>query len=71
MAKKQSFPPWWLEHGTEICPACSQSYAYQTEIRCFDCDGPMCPVCVQVTTTLEVSCPTCFDCGVSESEVRE
>jgi len=23
--------PWWLEEGTEICPAYSHAYVYQTE----------------------------------------
>jgi hypothetical protein len=58
MAKKME--PWWLRDATETCPACSQSYAYHTEVRCMDCDGPLCPICVQVTTTFEFSCPECF-----------
>lgn len=61
--------PWWLADATETCPACSQAYAYHTEIRCLDCDGPLCPVCVQMTAELEYSCPTCLDCGAGESEV--
>jgi hypothetical protein len=58
---------WWLADGTETCPACSQSYAYQTEIRCIDCDEAICPICVQVTTTLEFSCP---DCVPSETKTK-
>jgi hypothetical protein len=60
--------PWWLADATETCPACGQAYAYHTEIRCFDCDGPLCPICVEVTNTLEFSCPDCVDCD-AESEV--
>jgi hypothetical protein len=72
---RPAMQPWWLTDGTETCPACSQAYAYHTEIRCLDCDGPLCPICVQVTltTTLEFSCPDCVvvagrsgDAGESE-----
>ena len=37
--------PWWLAGGEETCPSCEQRYAYEVEVRCVDCDGPMCPVC--------------------------
>jgi hypothetical protein len=72
MAKK--LEPWWISDATETCPACSQAYAYHTEIRCVDCDGPLCPICVQVTTALEVSCSGCFECRSSvdsQSEVAK
>lgn len=69
MAKARGIQPWWLTDTTEICPACSQAYAYHTEIRCFDCDGPSCPICVQTTTTIELTCPECFECRSSETEV--
>jgi len=68
MAKKTE--PWWLSDATEMCPACGQAYAYHTEIRCVDCDGPLCPICVQVTTTLELSCADCFadlEAGANEN----
>ena len=77
MAKPRKMPQgtqsWWLSDSTETCPACSQAYAYHTEIRCLDCDGPLCPICVQVTTTMEFSCSDCFECADSdaESEVRK
>jgi hypothetical protein len=65
MARPRRMPkktePWWLSDATETCPTCGQSYAYHTEVRCVDCDGPLCPICVQVTTTLEFSCPDCFE----------
>ena len=68
MSKPRRMQPWWLTDTTETCPACSQAYAYHTEIRCVDCDGPLCPICVQVTTTLELFCPGCFGTRDSESE---
>ena len=37
--------PWWLAGGDETCPSCERRYAYEIEVRCIDCDGPMCPVC--------------------------
>ena len=55
--------------ATETCPSCRQTYAYHTEIRCVDCDEPVCPICVQTTTTLALSCPTCVECEDLESEV--
>jgi len=59
--KSRGILPWWLDEGTEVCSACKQTYAFHTEVRCVDCDGPMCPFCVQVTVAMEVSCPTCFE----------
>ena len=38
--------PWWLTGADEECPACGQAYAYEIEVRCVDCDAPLCPVCV-------------------------
>ena len=63
--------PWWLSDTTEVCPACSQAYAYHTEIRCVDCDGPLCPICVQVTTTLELFCPDCMEGGTGEQQIQQ
>jgi hypothetical protein len=65
MAKTSKNPPWWLEEGTESCPACSHAYVYQTECRCVACDGAVCMECVQ-TISLETFCP---DCVVSTVEV--
>ena len=50
--------PWWLEDGSEICPACSQAYAYQTEFRCCACDGVVCAMCI--TIEVEIFCPGCI-----------
>lgn len=57
VAKTKRNLPWWLEAGTEICPACGHTYLYETEYRCFTCDGPLCPICVESTTELEIYCP--------------
>jgi len=70
--KVRGMQSWWLSDLTETCSACSQAYAYHTEIRCIDCDGPMCPICVQVTTRLEFSCPDCFEYEpVNEDQAKE
>jgi len=50
---------WWLEEGTEICPACSQTYVIQTEYRCAACDGPLCGLCVEDTFEIEIFCRDC------------
>ena len=71
MGKGKQTAPWWLTDTTEMCPACSQSYAYHTQVWCVDCDSPLCPTCVQVTTTRELSCPECFECNHAESEVAK
>lgn len=67
--KPQGIQPWWLTDMTETCSACSQPYAYHTEIRCIVCDGPMCPICVQVTIELESSCPDCLECEDQREDV--
>lgn len=62
--KSMKTAPWWLEPGTEICPACSHTYVIQTEYRCVACDGAICSMCVETTTT-EVLCVGC-DCAGGE-----
>lgn len=46
---------------TERCAFCLQTYAYEAEIRCRDCDHPMCHLCaVRVrAATVRVCCPDC------------
>ena len=52
--------PWWLDDDEEQCPHCLQTYAYEVEVRCVDCDAPSCPHCaVVVRETAAVHCPTC------------
>jgi len=67
VAKAKRNLPWWLESGNEICPACSHTYVYETEYRCVACDGPLCPICVEYTTALEIYCPT-TDCAHAQIE---
>jgi len=50
--------PWWLDEGEEECPHCSQSYAYSVELRCSNCDAPICPMCV-VRAGTNLVCPDC------------
>lgn len=51
--------PWWLGGG-ELCPFCEQRFSYAVEVRCLDCDRPICPVCVvRVRVTREHYCPEC------------
>ena len=50
---------WWLEEGAEVCPACGQTYAFQTEYRCAGCDGVVCVMCATQTTEIEIFCPPC------------
>jgi hypothetical protein len=64
--KTKQNTPWWLEAGTEICPACSQTYVIQTEYRCAACDGPLCGVCVESTIETEI---ICAGCAGAESEI--
>lgn len=44
-----------LTDGTETCPLCLQSYAYEMEIRCEFCDEPLCPCCADGKR----ACPDC------------
>src|SRR5205807_5972143 len=60
---------WWLEEDAEVCPACVQTYAFQTEYRCTGCDGVVCAMCATQTTEIEIFCPPCAGSPV-ESEVR-
>jgi hypothetical protein len=53
--------PWWVEHANERCPACLQVYAYEVQVRCVDCDGPLCPLCA-VEVRLELLQHRCPDC---------
>jgi hypothetical protein len=49
---------WWLESGEEDCPHCEQTYTYAAEVRCFECDAPICPMCI-VRVHEHVLCPDC------------
>lgn len=60
-------PPWWAEGGSERCPFCLQSYAYEVEIRCADCDSPSCPCCAVIERRTAVY-HRCSDCVGAEEE---
>ena len=69
MSMSQSSPaPWWAPRGSgaeaERCSFCLGVYAYELEVRCVDCDRPMCPVCAVEVRRTEVQ--VCLDCGAEE-----
>lgn len=46
--------------GHEHCRHCLQAYAYELEITCVACDGPLCPACVvQERFDAVRLCPDC------------
>lgn len=56
---------WWLKRGEETCPACLQAYHWDEELRCGDCDEPLCPRCaIRIRVEGIVRCPRC-QAGVS------
>ena len=59
--------PWWAHGGSERCPVCLQLYAYEVEVRCADCDGPLCPLCA-VEVTVELVARRCPDCCTGAAE---
>ncbi len=50
---------YWLFGGTETCGHCGQSFVYEMEIRCGECDGPVCPLCARADWGEEATCPDC------------
>jgi hypothetical protein len=54
---------WWLDQGDEQCPHCGQLYFAEAEIRCADCDGPMCSLCKVRQTEGHIVCPDCVRQG--------
>ncbi|HXT20294.1 MAG TPA: hypothetical protein VN923_06065 [Thermoanaerobaculia bacterium] len=46
-----------------MCPHCLQLYHYELEVRCADCDGPLCPSCAARLSieVVELHCPDCGD----------
>ena len=59
--------PWWATAGSESCPVCLQRYHLEMEVRCTDCDAPLCPHCA-VTVALQVAGSHCPDCHHGEQE---
>jgi hypothetical protein len=49
---------WWLQAGEEDCPHCNLTYSYHVEARCFECDAPICPMCI-VRIDEHFLCPDC------------
>lgn len=52
---------WWLDEGDEECPHCGQLYIYERELRCTDCDSPVCPHCRKVHAAGHHVCPDCVE----------
>ena len=38
--------PWWLEAGPDTCEFCLHGYHVEAGYYCFDCDAPVCALCV-------------------------
>ena len=52
-------PELWYIEGTDVeCIHCLQDYAFEREVRCADCDAPICPMCV-VRMEARTVCPDC------------
>jgi hypothetical protein len=49
---------WWVDEGEEDCPHCGQTYFYEVEARCLECDAPICPMCI-VRVEQHPVCPDC------------
>lgn len=63
--------PWWLGGGA-TCGFCLQSYVLELEIRCVDCDRPMCPWCAAtITERIELVCDECgAECDGREGDME-
>jgi hypothetical protein len=66
-SRKARPKPWWLASGEEECAHCGQLYACEVEVRCVECDGPMCPHCSVRSASLHY----CPDCGASGANIAE
>ena len=56
--------PWWLEAGPDTCEFCLHGYHVEAGYYCFDCDAPVCPLCVVVVRERQVVlCPHCAEGG--------
>ncbi len=53
--------PWWSRTGSEICAVCLGTFDLEVEVRCRDCDAPLCPFCVVEVEATETV--LCLDCG--------
>lgn len=59
--------PWWATPGDEVCAHCLQRYHYHLEVRCTDCDEPMCPSCA-TRLTIDVVAYHCPECATGDCE---
>ena len=59
--------PWWATPGDEVCAHCLQRYHYHLEVRCTECDEPMCPSCA-VRLTVDVVTHHCPECVTGDCE---
>lgn len=58
-------PGRWIEAADEPCGFCLQHYELALELRCSDCDRPLCPVCaVTVRARGEALCAECGPAAV-------
>ena len=56
--------PWWLQAGAETCAVCEGRHHMELTVHCFDCDSPMCPLCVvEVRGRAAHLCPGCVPSG--------
>jgi hypothetical protein len=59
---KTAGPSWWLAVGEEDCAHCEHTYSYEAEVRCFECDAAICPMCI-VRVEERLFCPDCGAAG--------
>lgn len=51
---------WWNATGWEECSVCAARFDYEVEVRCADCDAPICPLCaVEIRAREERVCVPC------------
>lgn len=61
---------WWNVTGTEECVVCAARFDYEVEVRCADCDEPVCPLCaVEVRAREARVCVPCSG-GPASGEER-
>ena len=59
--------PWWATTGDETCAYCLQCYHYHLEIRCTNCDEPLCPSCA-THLSIEIVALHCPECATGNCE---
>lgn len=55
--------PWWLADGDEECLACGQSYIYELEFHCPECDTVTCLHCRRQRADGRLVCVSCAEAG--------